>query len=120
MAIEQPTGIQDVVTRIREVIGASNVFGEPIQQDGVTVIPVIKVIGAGGGGGGSEAEKGQGFGGGMGWGSRPTGVYVLSDGEVSWKPAVDVNQAVVAGTVVAITALFTLRAAIKVWANKQR
>ncbi|MGQ0774112.1 MAG: spore germination protein GerW family protein [Pseudonocardiales bacterium] len=119
MAIEQPTGMQDMITRIREVIGASKVFGEPVQQDGVTVIPVTKVIGGGGGGGGSDAEKSQGFGGGMGWGSRPTGVYVLRDGEVAWKPAVDVNQAIVAGSVVATIALFTLRAAIKVWAKKR-
>ncbi|MGH4025906.1 MAG: spore germination protein GerW family protein [Pseudonocardiaceae bacterium] len=113
MAAEQATNVQDFATRIREVIGASKVFGEPIERNGVTVIPVAKVAGGGGGGSGSDPQKGQGFGGGLGWGSRPTGVYVLRDGEVSWRPAVDVNQVVLAGATVVITALLTLRTLVK-------
>lgn len=113
MATQQPTeretGMHDLAARIREVIGAGKVFGEPIERNGITVIPVAKVAGGGGGGSGSDPQKGQGFGGGLGWGSRPTGLYVLRDGEVSWRPAVDVNQAVVAGAAVLITALLTVR-----------
>jgi len=120
MSIEQPTGAQDLVARVHDVIGASKVFGEPIQQDDVTVIPVTKVIGVGGVGSGSDPEKGQGFGGGLGWGSQATGVYVLRDGCVSWRPVVDVNQAIVAGSAVLITALFTLRAAIRLWTSRHR
>lgn len=118
MATEQVTDMQDLATRIREVIGASKVFGEPIEHNGVTVIPVAKVAGGGGGGSGSDPEKGQGFGGGLGWGSRPTGVYVLRDGEVSWRPAVDVNQVVVAAAAVMITALLTLRALVRLRAKR--
>lgn len=110
---ERTTGMPDLAARIREVIDAGKVFGEPIEHNGVTVIPVAKVAGGGGGGSGSDPRKGEGFGGGLGWGSRATGLYVLRDGEVSWRPAVDVNQAVVAGAAVLITALLTLRALVR-------
>lgn len=113
MATEQATSMQELATRVREVIGASKVFGEPIERDGMTVIPVTKVAGGGTGGSGSDSHQGQGFGGGLGWGSRPTGVYVLRDGEVSWRPAVDVNQAIVAASAVLVTALLTLRAMLR-------
>lgn len=119
MSAEQVTGMRDIAVRIREMMGTHKVFGEPIHQDGVTVIPVARVSGGAGGGGGSDAEKAQGFGGGLGWGSRPTGVYVLRDGEVSWKPAVDVNQIVLAGVAVLITALSTVRAVARLRARRR-
>lgn len=112
MTTGQTTGVQDITARIRELIGTHKVFGEPIEQDGTIVIPVAKVSGGGGGGSGNDPEKGQGFGGGLGWGSRPTGVYLLRAGEVVWKPAVDVNRVVLAAAAVLITALWTIRAAI--------
>lgn len=119
MVPERVTDFQDLATRIREVIDAGKVFGEPIEHNGVTVIPVAKVVGGGGGGSGTEPEKGQGFGGGFGWGSRPTGIYVLHGGEVAWRPAVDVNQAVIAAAAVLISALLTLRTLVKLRAKRR-
>ena len=104
----------DIAARLGEVIGASKVFGEPIERGNVTIVPVFRVSGAGGSGGGSDRDGGgQGFGGGLRCGSRPVGAYVLEPGSVSWKPAVDVNQAIIAGAAVAITALATIRALIR-------
>jgi uncharacterized spore protein YtfJ len=70
---------------VRDAIGVRRVFGEPIEQDGVTVIPVARIAGGGGGGGDSEGNGGGGF----GLGGRPAGVYVIKDGQVSWRPAID-------------------------------
>jgi uncharacterized spore protein YtfJ len=107
-------GNTDIAARLSEVIGASKVIGEPIERGNVTVIPVFRVSGAGGSGGGSDGDNGgQGFGGGLRCGSRPVGAYVLEGGTVSWKPAVDVNQIVVVGAAVAITALATIRTLIR-------
>ena len=59
----------DFLTNIAEKLGAaakvSLVFGEPVERDGVTVIPVAKSRwGFGGGGGKTKHENGSGGGGG--------------------------------------------------------
>ena len=43
-------------------------------------------VGGGGGGGGDNEDNG---GGGFGLGARPVGAYVIKNGEVTWKPAID-------------------------------
>jgi uncharacterized spore protein YtfJ len=110
MSTEQTSSIKQIATRIGEVVGTNKVFGEPIHSDGVTVIPVTRISGGGGGGGGNDADRGEGFGGGLGWGSSATGVYVVHEGTVSWRPAVDVNRIVITGAAVLISALATIRA----------
>jgi uncharacterized spore protein YtfJ len=73
----------------------SRVFGEPVERDGVTVIPAASVRGGAGGGSGRKGEAGEeGDGGGVGLIARPAGAFVVKDGEVSWLPAVDVQRIV--------------------------
>jgi hypothetical protein len=67
------------------------------------------VLRGGVGGGGGADEHGQhGEGGGFGLVARPVGAYVIKDGEVSWRPAFDLNRAI--GLAAAVTAawLFTV------------
>jgi hypothetical protein len=45
--------------------------------------------------------------------AKPFGVFVVADGDVSWRPAVDVNRVILGGQLVAIAALLVLRALIK-------
>ncbi|MEK6278666.1 MAG: spore germination protein GerW family protein [Actinomycetota bacterium] len=101
---------------IRRVLRARDVFGEPVERGGVTVIPVASVIG-GGGAGASEGGFGQpgddreaparGSGGGLGYGflARPVGAFEIRGGKVRWRPVVDVTQlglgAMLAGLLVA-------------------
>jgi uncharacterized spore protein YtfJ len=93
------------------------VFGEPVTGEGVTLVPVAKVSGgAGGGGGAGPDQKGQeahGTGGGLGLSARPVGAYVIRDGRVSWRPAIDVNRAILGGQIVAVVALLTIRALLR-------
>src|SRR6476646_424431 len=70
---------------VRERMGARQVFGEPVERDGVVVVPAAWV--AGGGGAGSDNQ--QNGGGGFGLMSRPLGAYVIRGGEVEWVPATD-------------------------------
>ena len=84
-------------------------FGEPYEVDGCTVIPVAKVMGGAGGGGGEgnkQGESGTGFGTGFGLQARPVGVYQVRDGEVVWKPAIDVTRLAKGGQ--ALAALFAV------------
>ena len=93
--------------------GAARVFGTPVHQDGVVVLPVAKIAGGGGGGDGAspagDGGEAGGGGGGFGLSATPAGVYVLRDGRVRWKPAVDVNRIVLGGQLVAVVALLVLR-----------
>jgi uncharacterized spore protein YtfJ len=77
--------VDELLSGARDAISVRRVFGDPIEHDGVMVVPVARV--GGGGGGGSDAEHNGG--GGFGLGARPVGVYVIKDGQVSWRPAVD-------------------------------
>ena len=40
--------------------------------------------------------------------ARPTGAWIVADGEVTWKPAVDVNRIVLGGQVLALAAILVL------------
>jgi uncharacterized spore protein YtfJ len=105
-----------VLTKTQESISQRTVFGEPIIQDGVTIIPVARVSGGGGGGGGGPAgatEEASGAGAGFGMRSRPVGVFVVKDGNVSWRPSLDLNRVILGGQVVAVVALLTIRSILK-------
>ena len=106
--------VQDVINQARDALTVKRVFGEPYEKDGVTIIPAARVQGGAGGGSG-EDPQGQGTGSGSGFGmtARPVGAYVVRDGDLSWRPAVDVNRIILGGQVVLIVALLTVRAAIK-------
>ena len=47
--------------------------------------------------------------------ARPAGVFVTKDGEVRWRPAVDVNRIALGGQIVGIVALLTAGALIRHW-----
>ena len=106
--------VQEVLAQARDSMTVKRVFGEPYEKDGVTVIPAARVQGGAGAGGG-EDPQGQGKGSGSGFGvtARPVGAYVLREGELSWRPAVDVNRIILGGQIVAVVALLTVRAIVK-------
>jgi uncharacterized spore protein YtfJ len=109
---------QEIIEQARDVLSVRRVFGDPIERDGLVVVPVAIVRGGAGGGSGegqATSESPGGTGGGAGWGAsaRPAGVYVISGGDVRWQPAVDVNRIVLGGQLVAIVALLALRSIFK-------
>jgi uncharacterized spore protein YtfJ len=88
----------EAILKARDALTVERVFGTPYEKDGVTVIPAAIVIGGGGGGNGTDPQGQEGEGGGFGMISRPVGAYVIKNGVVTWRPAVDVNRlAAVAG-----------------------
>ena len=106
---------------IRETIdkAADKVFGEPIERENMTVLPVAAVATGGGGGGGSRPSKAKdaadetGEGGGFGLMAKPAGAFVIKDGSVSWNPALDLNRVILGGQIVAIVALFVVGGIIR-------
>jgi uncharacterized spore protein YtfJ len=106
--------VQDVIAQARDALTVKRVFGEPYDKNGVTIIPAARIQGGAGGGGGEDQEgKGRGSGSGFGVTARPAGAFVIRDGEVSWRPAVDVNRIVLGGQIVAVVALLAVRAMVK-------
>lgn len=108
--------------RANDVMTVKRVFGEPIERNGVTVIPAASVGGGGGGGGGEgeSPQRGRGWGGGFGVGARPAGVYVIrQDGTVRWRPAIDLNRTIFMGQLVAIAFLLTVRSVVKALAKRR-
>ena len=108
--------IDTVIAESREMLGEGKVFGEPVEHNGVTVIPVAKV--SGGAGGGDDAESEGGGGAGFGVHARPAGALVIApDGSVEWKVPLDLNRVIMGGQAVAIAVICTvgmvLRALIK-------
>lgn len=106
--------VDELLTQARDAITVKRVFGEPYEKNGLTVIPVASVRGgAGGGGGAGQDGRGEGSGGGFGVDARPAGAYVVQDGIVAWRPALDVNRVVLGGQIVVIVALLTLRSILR-------
>jgi uncharacterized spore protein YtfJ len=99
--------VAELVTTVRDAITVTRVFAEPYEQDGVTVIAAATVAGGGGGGGGHDDRGQEGEGGGFGVGARPAGAYVIKDGRVRWRPAVDANRLIATIGAVVIAYLFT-------------
>ena len=108
----------ELMQQTRDALTVKRVFGDPIERDGVTVIPTA-VIRGGAGGGRGEGDMaegkgtGSGSGGGFGMAAKPAGVYVIDSGRVRWQPAVDANRVILGGQIVVIALLLTLRALLR-------
>ncbi|MFW6376861.1 MAG: spore germination protein GerW family protein [archaeon] len=104
MATESSIGesFRGIIEAVRDHAGVETAFGEPIEREGRTVVPVARVAyGFGGGfGEGAEVERdedgeesaevgGSGGGGGGGAMTRPLGVIEVTDHETRFVPLGD-------------------------------
>jgi len=101
--------VDEMLREVRDTMSARTVFAEPIERDGIMVIPAAKVRGGGGGGSDNEENGGAGF----GLTAKPAGAYVIREGKVRWEPAIDVNRIVLGAQIVAIVALLVVRSIMK-------
>ena len=96
--------LDELMSGARDVMSAKRVYGDPYEKNGLTVIPAVSVRGGGGAGAeGDDAESGTGAG--FGMAARPSGAWIIENGDATWKPAVDVNRIVLGGQIVAATAI---------------
>ena len=52
--------------------------------------------------------------------ARPVGAFIIRDGDLTWRPAIDATRIAIGGQVVAIVALLTARAIYKAWVKAKR
>lgn len=97
--------ITDALSAASDAITVKRVFAEPYEKDGMTVIPAAAVAGGAGGGSGTDAQGQQGEGGGFGANARPVGAYVIKDGQLHWRPAIDANRVITIAGLMAIAYL---------------
>lgn len=110
---KQRSMLPDFIERARDVFSVQRVYGDPIEVDGVIVVPAASVSGGSGGGGGLEADGRQGSGAGFGVHTRPAGALVIRDGDARWEPATDPERRIVAGTVVAVVGILAVKSLLK-------
>lgn len=104
MPDENSSDVNTMIAEVAEKLGrAANVkaaFGEPVQVEDVTIVPVASVSCKGGGGGGSGScedneenggapNKGGGGGGGINVSSQPVGYIEISGGRARFVEIVD-------------------------------
>ena len=89
MELEKPNSADRFIGTMAEKIGAvaraATIFGEPVERDGVTVVPVAKARwGFGGGVGQRKGEDGAGGGGGVQ--VTPVGYIEMRNGQAEFRP----------------------------------
>ncbi len=80
--------LQVLAERTGGSTGAAAVFGEPVERDGVTVIPVARGrwgLGVGGGTGSGAQGTGGGQGGGAGGSAAPVGFIEIKGGQATFR-----------------------------------
>ena len=106
--------VEELMAQTRDALTVKRVFGDPYERNGVTIIPAASVRGGLGAGGGHDAEnQTEGSGDGIGLMVHPAGVFVVKDGDVSWRPVLDLNRVILGGQVVVVMALLTFRSALR-------
>jgi uncharacterized spore protein YtfJ len=97
---------QETMEHFLQTADLSTVYGDPIEHEGMAIIPTAEVLcfmgfGVGSGGGGEPDTAASGTGGGGGGGgrvlSRPVAVIVASASGIEIKPIVDVTKIAMAG-----------------------
>ena len=115
------------IEKLFEKLKVDAVFGEPIKEGDVTLIPVADVgVGFGFGSGHNpaaegeegEAESGQGMGGGGGGKASPRGYIKITPDGVTFESTMDENRVALAGIAMTAWAVFWIAAAIRAFARK--
>ena len=109
--------VQEVLEKAQDTVTVKRVYGTPIEKDGLTIIPAASVSGGGGGGGG-PADSGGGAG--FGVRARPVGAFVIKDGEVTWKPALDETRIAMRGMLIPIVGMLVARSIVKTIFKRRR
>ena len=132
METETPTGadgryessteaiLSRLADRIPARFGAVAVYGEPVEREGVTVVPVATArFGFGAGGGSDPSAGGQGEGGGGGGMTTPVGYIELKEGRSRFVPIVHPARmlALICGSAVAAIVLLRPRAGRQRWTD---
>jgi uncharacterized spore protein YtfJ len=123
--------VDEVLGQARDAMSVKRVFGDPIEKNGVMIIPVARVMGGAGAGTGPEGRQGTGdevadepgasgksastqSGVGFGAMAGPAGAYVIKGDQVTWQPAISIERMAIIGGFIAVPVLLILRSMLRV------
>ena len=119
----------ELIEQMLDSLNTNAVFGAPVHEGNVTVIPVARVWygfgeGSGSGTAGEPSESGQvpmgeGGGGGGGGRARPLGYIRIAGDDVRFEPIVDPGRMALAGMALAAWNVFWVAAAVRAWARRR-
>ncbi|RDV14506.1 hypothetical protein DXT99_13980 [Pontibacter diazotrophicus] len=114
----QSSASSSFVERIAEKLGgaanAARIYGEPIERNGITVIPVSKAMyGFGGGGGKKAGEEGSGGAGGIAL--TPIGYIEISEGSTRFRSIRDPQTLIKIFAISGVVVLLTARSITKIF-----
>ena len=93
MGPKENSFVEGLAYQLGITANARNIYGEPVERDGVTVIPVAQAAYGFGGGSGSgkkeNGEAGEGSGGGGGVMLMPVGYIEIKNGQTRFRPTRD-------------------------------
>lgn len=101
VGISNSQTLEQTMSRLVNIARTDAVFGQPVQRDGVTIIPCSEValgLGLGGGSaprsdtGAEQKQEGEGIGGGGGVRERPVAVIVVTTDGVRVRPIPNVTR----------------------------
>jgi uncharacterized spore protein YtfJ len=105
--------ISNMVAQARDAMTVRRVYGDPIERDGIVVIPAAAVSGGGGGGGGVDIHGQTGAGTGFGLHARPVGAFVIRGDDVRWEPVDDRLGQLIITTATITTSLLIVRSMLR-------
>ncbi|WP_162054241.1 GerW family sporulation protein [Pontibacter pamirensis] len=114
----QSSASSSFVERIAEKLGgaanAARIYGEPVERNGFTVIPVSKAVyGFGGGAGMKTGEEGSGGGGGMVL--TPVGYIEISEGSTRFRSIKDPQTIIKIFAISGVLVMLTARSITKIF-----
>ena len=114
MELEKPSSSEKFISTMAEKLGAAaraaTIFGDAVERDGITVIPVAKARWGFGGGAGHRKDE-DGAGGGGGAQVTPVGFIEMKNGEAEFRPIRTISHYwMIAGS---LSVLFLLRQTLR-------
>lgn len=104
----KPSFLERLAERCGVHASAKTIYSEPVERDGITVIPVAKVRwGFGGGSGRKNGQKGRGGGGGVQ--VAPLGYIEIKDGQTEYRPIRDPAALLPVVAIGGLAGIFLLR-----------
>jgi uncharacterized spore protein YtfJ len=114
----QGSFVERLAQRLGISANADSIYGEPVEREGVTVIPVAKAMYGFGGGSGKKAGE-EGTGGGGGVSITPIGYIEIKDGTTRFRSIRDSQMVMKIIAVSGLMALLTARTIGKMLRRKK-